>query len=245
MCFVDDLMRGLVALQYATEEELKEPGRGYCIPGLSFSPNELFHEIRQHIPDFKARRVGCCHGLLLRARLAAAAAQLCSAPRSSRSAQFKVKTDPNMNKFAKLWPDVLSLKEPLRDLDYEPFVTMPRMVAQILNAHSSRKISGRAAFRSIDTCESGRINDYMLEKYVRKYLVRGRERFSMTVRRQDLVPEIVAHAMDAMDVDNDGKVSMEDFLAWSRENDVEGFVENTIDDYVLRDLGGRLSTVQA
>ena len=39
MCFVDDLMRGLINLQYAAEDELKEPSRGYCIPGISFNPN--------------------------------------------------------------------------------------------------------------------------------------------------------------------------------------------------------------
>ena len=78
------------------------------------------------------------------------------------------------------------------------------------------------------TCESGRVNDYMLERYVRKYLVRGRERHGYVVRRQDLVPEIVAKAMGDMDVDQDGKVSMDDFILWSRNNDVE----NMVDDYV-------------
>ena len=53
MVFVDDLMRGLVALQYANEDELQEPKRLYNIPGLSFTPNELFHEIKQHVPDFE------------------------------------------------------------------------------------------------------------------------------------------------------------------------------------------------
>ena len=56
--------------------------------------------------------------------------------------------------------------------------------------------SSKAAFRSIDTCESGRINDYMLERYVRKYLVKGRERYEASgTRRQDLVLEIVAQAI--------------------------------------------------
>ena len=105
---------------------------------------------------------------------------------------------------------------------------MPRMVAQVLNAHQSRQLSSRAAFRSIDTCESGRVNDYMLEKYVRKYLVRGRERYGTVVKRQDLVGEIVAKAMSLMDMDQDGKVSMDDFMAWSRTNDVENVVDNYV-----------------
>ena len=70
------------------------------------------------------------------------------------------------------------------------------MVAQVLNAHSGRKLNSKAAFRSIDTCESGVINDYMLEKYIRRYLVRGREKHEYTVsRRQDIVGGIVIEAM--------------------------------------------------
>ena len=52
MVFVDDLMRGLIALQEAPEGQLTEPEHGYCVPGLSFSPNELFAEIQKHHPAF-------------------------------------------------------------------------------------------------------------------------------------------------------------------------------------------------
>ena len=55
MVFVDDLMRGLVALQEADEAQLTEPEHGYCVPGLSFTPNELFAEIRKHYPGFGFR----------------------------------------------------------------------------------------------------------------------------------------------------------------------------------------------
>eukprot|EP00946_MAST-07B_sp_MAST-7B-sp1_P001881 g1881.t1 len=55
MVFVSDLMRGLCALQEAEESQLTEPSRGYCIPGLSFSANELFAEIRKHYPGFGFR----------------------------------------------------------------------------------------------------------------------------------------------------------------------------------------------
>uniref|UniRef100_A0A7S3EX56 EF-hand domain-containing protein n=1 Tax=Haptolina ericina TaxID=156174 RepID=A0A7S3EX56_9EUKA len=55
MVYVDDLMRGLIALQEADEQVLSEPQRGYCIPGLSFTPNELFAEIRKHHPGFGFR----------------------------------------------------------------------------------------------------------------------------------------------------------------------------------------------
>jgi len=55
MVHVDDLMRGLVALQEADESRLTEPMQGYVVPGLSFTPNELFAEIRKHHPGFGYR----------------------------------------------------------------------------------------------------------------------------------------------------------------------------------------------
>eukprot|EP00918_Siedleckia_nematoides_P094035 GHVU01206436.1.p1 GENE.GHVU01206436.1~~GHVU01206436.1.p1 ORF type:complete len:393 (+),score=53.43 GHVU01206436.1:108-1181(+) len=102
MVYIDDLMRGLLALQFAEEDKLLEPQRIYNIPGLSFSAAELFDEIRQFKPDFEAS----------------------DGPRNT-----------NMDKFAKLWPDSLSKSEALRDLDYEPDVTLRAMVASVLNAH--------------------------------------------------------------------------------------------------------------
>ena len=62
------------------------------------------------------------------------------------------KINANMDKFAKLWPDTVSPDErTLRDLNYEPEVTLPRMVAAVLNAHSGRRTTSRASCRSIDT----------------------------------------------------------------------------------------------
>lgn len=56
MVMVDDLMRGLIALQEADESKLLEPEHGYAIPGLSFTPNMLFAEIRKHYPNFQVSR---------------------------------------------------------------------------------------------------------------------------------------------------------------------------------------------
>ena len=55
MIFVSDLMRGLISLQEADPKNLQEPQSGYAIPGLSFTPNELFAEIRKHHPGFGYR----------------------------------------------------------------------------------------------------------------------------------------------------------------------------------------------
>ena len=195
MVFVDDLMRGLVALQFAKESELLEPQRGYTIRGMSFTATELFREIRAHVPEFETT-------LALNA---------------------------NMDKFARLWPDELAGEASLRDLEYQPRVNLPRMVAQILNAHSGRTLSSRAAFRSIDTAETGRIDAKGLETYVRRYLVRGREKYEYVVRRQDLVTEFVEVALTSMDVDNDGTVDLEDFMQWSWNMDVESM----FDDFML------------
>lgn len=204
MVFVDDLMRGLLALQYANEDELLEPQRIYNIPGLSFSARQLFEEIKVFKPDFEVT-----HGPL----------------------------DPNMDKFAKLWPDTLSAEETARDLEYEAGVKLPAVVASVLNAHSARQLTTRAAFRSIDSCSSGQVNDYMLASYVRKYLLRGRERAAgKTGARKEMIADITKDLMLAMDLDKDGIVSIEDFMAWGRINNLESLV----DDYAaekLRQMG--------
>ena len=181
-------MRGLVALQFARESELKEPQRGYNIPGISFTANQLFHEIRQHVPDF------------------------CTT----------VAVNTNMDKFARLWPDTLSGAATRRDLEYEPLITLPRMVAQVLNAHTTRTSLCKAAFRTIATDDTGRMSALELELYVRRFLVRGREAAGYVgERRQDLVMAFVEVALAAMDVDQDGMVSLEDFMIWSWNNNIE------------------------
>jgi len=72
----------------------------------------------------------------------------------------------------------------------------------------------------------------MLLKFVRKYLVRGRERRAYTARRQDKVNDIVDKLIKEMDVDGDGTVLMDDFIAWSRVNNLESYV----DDYMAENF---------
>ena len=43
--------------------------------------------------------------------------------------------------------------------------------------------------------------------------------------------ELVVKAMGEMDLDNDGKVSMEDFVTWSRTQDIENLVDNYMDEH--------------
>ena len=110
-----------LALQDADEASLVEPEQGYCVPGLSFSANELFAEIRKHAPGFETT----------------------------------VELDENMAKFANLWPDELSVAEPLRDLGYAPSVSLPEMVSQVLAAHEERNARTVAAFREVDLDGNG------------------------------------------------------------------------------------------
>mmetsp|Transcript_2344 Transcript_2344/g.3102 ORF Transcript_2344/g.3102 Transcript_2344/m.3102 type:complete len:100 (+) Transcript_2344:2-301(+) len=99
-------MRGLLALQDADITRLREPERGYCIPGLSFTARELFDEIKLHYPNF----------------------------------EWTVELDENMDKFSRLWPDTLSLKEPYNDLNYEPRVGLREMVFKVIMAHKDRML---------------------------------------------------------------------------------------------------------
>lgn len=188
MVFVDDLMRGLIALQEADEEQLTEPQHGYCIPGLSFTPTELFAEIRKHYPGFG----------------------------------YRVELNENMNKFANLWPDELSTMEPLRDLGYAPKVGLSEMVTNVLSMHQSRNQMTAEAFKAIASDGSKELTHYDVEKYVRKYLVQGREDFSST--RQEAVGEVVYKLMHQLDTNRDGLVSWATFSEWSRRNSVENVV---------------------
>jgi nucleoside-diphosphate-sugar epimerase len=53
MIYADDLIRGLMALEAAPREKLKEPQQGYAMSGFSFSPRQLFEEMQNHGIDLK------------------------------------------------------------------------------------------------------------------------------------------------------------------------------------------------
>ena len=44
-----------IAPAAAAQAALGQPQNGYAIPGLSFTPNQLFREIRRHVPQFAVR----------------------------------------------------------------------------------------------------------------------------------------------------------------------------------------------
>jgi nucleoside-diphosphate-sugar epimerase len=108
MIYSDDLIRGLLALDDAPSENLKEPEKGYAIAGFSFTPQELFEEIHHHGIDFEATE----------------------------------ELDPNMNKFAKLWPDTTSPLEAQRDFGYKARIGLSHTISRVLRAHAVRREPG-------------------------------------------------------------------------------------------------------
>lgn len=193
MIFVDDLMRGLIALQTADESLLTEPQHGYCIPGLSFTANELFAEIRQHHPGFG----------------------------------YRVELNQNMNKFANLWPDDLSTREPLRDLGYAPKVGLPEMVEKVLRSHEDMNMRTALAFKAMDADSSGTLSIEEVEKYVRRYLIRGREDYAQVLGGH--VGPVTSRLMKDLDPRNSGVVSWATFSEWNRRNSVQNILDITID----------------
>jgi threonine 3-dehydrogenase len=51
MMFIDDCLQSVVQFMQFPAENLKQ--RTYNITAMSFTPDELFAEIRKHVPDFK------------------------------------------------------------------------------------------------------------------------------------------------------------------------------------------------
>ena len=51
MMYIDDCLQSVVQLMEYPEDELKQ--RTYNVTAFSFTPEELFNEIRNHIPDLK------------------------------------------------------------------------------------------------------------------------------------------------------------------------------------------------
>ena len=131
----------------------------------------------------------------------------------------RVELDPNMNKFANLWPDELSGAEPLRDLGYRPQVDLAGMVQRVLGAHDERNMTAAQAFKAIDTCGAGVLRRSTIETYVRKYLVQGREDYSETGQQQ--VEGFIDRLMEQLNASGDGEVSWAAFSEWNRNNSIE------------------------
>jgi nucleoside-diphosphate-sugar epimerase len=190
MVFVTDLMRGLLALQDAPESKLREPQRGYCIPGLSFSAEQLFKEIRRYKPDFKTR----------------------------------VKLDSNMNKFANLWPDSLSKKEPQEDLGYTPRIGLREMVAHVMIAHEERLARSRIAFRLVDEDGDGLLDKGDMVTFLNE-LLHVPETIEEKMKPV-LVEELVARAFEDIGCADNGKISYPVFHNWTKRNTLCSMIQN-------------------
>lgn len=182
MIYVSDLMRGLVSLQYAPESQLREPERGYCIPGLSFTAEQLFKEIRRYRPGFRTT----------------------------------VKLDPNMNKFANLWPDDLSKKEPKEDLNYSPKVGLREMVAHCMTAHEERLARSRVAFRVVDADGNGTFGKGELQDFLNELLEVPESMPSAL--KGIFCEELTDRAFEEMDLNKHGRISYSEFHVWCKRN---------------------------
>lgn len=204
MIFADDLMLGLIALQDADESQLREPQHGYCIPGLSFSPNQLFAEIRKHKPDFRYTvelnenmdKFAHLWPDTLNAEISLR--DLSYAPRFGLSEMVEA---------------VLSAHEERNAQAASVFKSM--------GAHEGEGLS------------RGGLEAYV-RRYVRKFRtvrrVRGRERYGHVSRRSDVISGLIDKAMSeittAGGVEGGSHISFSSFRDWSRRNTIEGMADD-------------------
>ena len=92
MIWRDDLIKGLYALTIANKNKLIEPDGGYAMAGLSFTPIELFNEIKKRNDKFEYY---------------------------VEKDIIKLKSESPAAVFARLWVDYLTADEALRDLGFE------------------------------------------------------------------------------------------------------------------------------
>jgi hypothetical protein len=156
-----------------------------------------------------------------------------------------------MSKFARLWPDTLSAAEARDDLGYSAEVGLSQMVSTVLTSHGERNTSTEAMFHDIDLDGDGKLDRYELERFVRKHMVRGREKYGWMARRQDVIHDLVdkargpaprreracatrapraehsprAQALHDMDLDKNGKVDLREFQIWSLRNTMSTMVD--------------------
>jgi len=120
MIFIDDLLRGLVSLQFAHVDTLVQPQKGYTIPGVSFTANQLFEEIRRHVPQFTTA----------------------------------LEINPDMDAFAKAWPDSIDGQDAFRDLGYSPLISLSQMVSTVVKCHFARILKNKQLFTADEEISS-------------------------------------------------------------------------------------------
>ena len=104
MIYIDDLVRGLIALMDAPVESLREREHGYTLAGFSFTPAELFATVADIAPDLRF------------------------------AFRIDLTANPHAQLFASLWPDSISKTEATRDLGFTAQWDLPSTVSAILMA---------------------------------------------------------------------------------------------------------------
>lgn len=112
MIHIADLVRGLYLLATADRSALSEPEAGYAMAGFSFTAEELIPVVCKNLEglvDEKAKTVD--FGPL----------------------------NPDMDSFARLWPDSISPAEAQRDLGFVSERGFEETIAEIVAAHRGRR----------------------------------------------------------------------------------------------------------
>ena len=113
MIWRDDLIRGLYALTIANKNDLIEPDGGYAMSGLSFTPQELFAEIKKRNNAFTYQ---------------------------VEKDEEKLLSESSAAVFARLWVDSLSPTEAQRDMGFKSEKTdCGEIVGLIMEEWSKRK----------------------------------------------------------------------------------------------------------
>jgi len=198
MVFVDDLMRGLIALQEADEDLLLEPQQGYCIPGLSFSANELFAEIRKHYPGF-GFRVELDEHINLFANLWP---DELAAEEPLRDLQYK----PEVG-LEEVVAKILGAHETRNEVTAEEFKEFDTDESGMLTRDE--------------------IKQYTLKHLARGREV-NRLREDFDERKLEAVIGLVDHVMHELDTNNDGLVSWQTFSEWKRSNTVTDLMKRQL-----------------
>ena len=109
MIHVEDLVSGMLAVMRVNRDDLESDTKliGVALSGFSFSPVDLFQEIKNHIPTFQF--------------------------------SYDITANPNMTKFAQLWPNSLSHEEGRIALGFVATHSLSDTIAEIINAHIHRR----------------------------------------------------------------------------------------------------------
>jgi len=150
---------------------------------------------------------------------------------------FKTSVNLNetMNKFAHLWPDVLSTKEPEADLGYAPHVGLREMVGHVMMAQEEFLARSRVVFRMVDDDGNGTLSKKEMNMFLHD-LLHVPEDISSTLMPEStpaahknmLCRELTEKAFQDIGVKKAGEISYPEFHNWTKRSTLCTFVQDFI-----------------